>query len=625
MHAFEAEDVGGDTFEVTLPPNRYSDAASHWGIAREASAILDASIKIPKTTSLLRELDTQPRVRVLDKKLCPRYSAQYFENIEVTSSPKWMQKILIDCGLRPINSVVDVMNYVMLETGEPLHAFDYDKLEGKSIVIRRAKKGEFITSIDGIRYKLDSSMLVIADLERPQAIAGIKGGRGAEVTPKTKRIIVEAANFDPSSIYKTSRALNLFTDASLRFARGLSPHLTTIGLDRASELLGQTSHARAGARFDSLSGPIPHKLLKFDIGEFNNLIGSELDEKTARRYLKKLGFGFRENKVEVPPLRLDIETHEDLAEEIVRLYGLNNLKPSPPHIVLRPTESEEIFAFRDRLRRLLLGFGLNEVYNHSFVSKDDAGLPNFWWAKPVSLENPISSEFEYLRPTLTYGILRNVEDNLRFFNEVRIFEIGKVFGLREGKAGEFGEKTAVSIALAYKNAETFFELKGLIDELLKGLGLTDFFMRDLGKRVGLVDRGLRVESDHSVLGFLGQTGRGMSIAEFDLDKLLTLVRGELEFTPITKFPSIMRDVSILVSVEERIGDIVEAIQNSNPRLIRDVDLIDEYSDDRWENLQSLTFRIVFQRDDRTLTNDEANKEMKKITALLEDKFEAQIR
>ncbi len=642
LHAFEAENLAGDVFDVKLPPNRYSDAASHWGIAREAAAILNLKVKLPARNTIRESDFSKFKIKVLDKNLCPRYSAQYFENIIVKSSPEWMQKILTDCGLRPVSNVVDVMNYVMLETGQPLHAFDYDKLEGKGLIIRRAKKSEIITSIDNVRYKLNPSMLVIADLRRPQAIAGIKGGKSAEVTSRTKRIIVESANFESVGIYKTSRALKLFTDASSRFSHDLSPHLTLIGLERAASLLNEIIGARAGAGFDTLTKPISKKIIKFNIEEFNRFIGSNLDLKTTVGYLKRLGFVFKDGKFEAPPTRQDIETHEDLAEEIIRLYGLNNLKSQPPQVALRPGESEETFLFKDKIRKFLVGVGLSEVYNHSFVSEGDVKRFDFKEARP--LENPISGEFSYLRPSLVPGFLKNLESNSKNSKEIKIFEIGRVFLDFNKKLSEID---VLSIALASKDKKVFFELKGLLSQFFESLGLVDYrevqpkksdWVSTFVKEYVVSETLLEVKSENSGFAYLGIFSPKASVLEerdlgewhialfeADLGRVLQFVEEEKEYEPFSRYPSVMRDISILVNIDRRIGDVVEAIQNSNPHLVQDVDLIDEYIDDKWDKMQSLTFRIVFGSDDRTLTNEEVDKEMKKIIALLENKFEAQIR
>lgn len=628
MYSFEAEDAAGNTIEISLPPNRYSDAASHIGIARELSAILGLKMDkkgiaaLPFSTS-----HTKPKsapklfdITIKEKKLCTRYVAEYFENIKIVPSPKWMQDVLIESGLRSINNVVDIMNYVMLETGQPLHAFDYDKLakSGKAkLVIRRAMDKESLISIDGITYELSRDMVVIADEKKPLVIAGIKGGTGCEVTEQTKRILVEAANFDFVSILKTSKKLGLSTDASQRFAHNLSPVLVELGLDRAEDALIKFAGAKAGERFDSLTKPLPKKLVKFDIFECNKLVGISLTEKEANGYLQKLGFkNIKKNLWEIPATRTDIETQEDMTEEIVRLYGYAKIKPEAPRALLVPPETNDAVVLRESIRNILVGFGFNEVYNHSFIAEGDADS--------ISLANPTSAEFEYLRPSLLPALIKNVSANARYFERVRLFEVGNVF-LKEGKTIQ--ESTRLGIVISEKGSGVFFELKGIVNHILKSIGLSDFYMKEtLAKDNPLFAGGhLELIAENVRFGSLGVSHDGTNVAEIDLKALLPLVVGGHEYIPLQKYPTVMRDISMFVSTDIRIGELIQAIQESNLKLISDVDLVDEYVDEAWANLQSITLRVMFEAKDRTLTSDEVDREMKKITELLQKQFSAKLR
>lgn len=624
IHSFEAVDLAGDVFDAVIPPNRYSDA-SHIGIAKEISAILGMKTsEIGKARNRLKLFSSESRrlpfrVKVEDKNLCPRYAAGYFENVKIAQSPKWLRKILIDCGLRPINNVVDVMNYVMLEVGQPLHAFDYDKISNSEIIIRRAEKGEKITSLDNKVFELNENILVIAGDKEPLAIAGVKGGKKAEVDKNTKKIIVESANFDSSFIYKASKNLKLTSDASTRFSRDLSPELAEIGLRRATELLETVCGAKAGGAIDVYPKKLPKKIVKFDVEKFNKFIGTDFDVKTCREYLERLGFKITNYPVEkqlpkgsspitqllveAPLSRLDIETFEDLAEEIVRLYGYNRLKTAPPRVHLIPSGFEDAGRLWEKIKKILTAFGLSETQNYSLIGECRGG-------GCFELENPLSEERRYLRNTLAPLLLSNIKDNTRFFEEVKIFEIGKVFFGRERR-----EVLELGVALASKNKENFFELKGMVNELFKKIGLVDYLFVPEGKI-------LKIESGGENIGYLEkEAGAGIfsvSLAEIDLEKLLTLVVGEHEYAPLPKYPSAMRDVSAAFEEGVRIGDVVQAIQQSDLKHIEDVDLIDEYQN-------NLTFRIVFQASDRTLTDEEINQKLKKISGLLKNKFGAIIR
>ncbi len=640
--SFEAEDLGGNTLDVKLPPNRFSDAAGHLGLAAEISAIYGKNFQ---TKNLIRKklggAKAPFEVKIKDKNLCSRYAARYFENITVKPSPKWMQEILISCGLKPINNAVDIMNYTMLEIGQPLHAFDYDKMEEekrgltrKQIIIRRAKKGERITTLDSQTFELDENALVIAGSQKLLAIAGIKGGKKAEVNENTKRIIVEAANFNSANIYKSSRKLGLITDASLRFSRDLSPELVGLGLDRAAQLLEEIVGANGGAIIDIYPRKPRKKIVGLNIIWLNKFIGRDFTVIEAKSYLERLGFkiipakgekSFINKKasdffVEVPILRQDIESQEDLAEEIMRLYGYNNLPSTAPHIYLKPLGSDgsENTIFKNKVRRVLASMGVDEILSYSFISEDEG--KNFGASDLVELTNPVSKEFYYLRPSLESGLIKSVLNNFRFFDAVRVFEIGNVFSVENGSVFE---KSVLGAVFASKTKETFFELKGVIDRFLKSIGIVDYLFAPENSKDEL-----KIEINGKTIGRLVKINdkNHISLMEMNLSDLFSAAVEENEYQPLSKFPSIMRDLSIAVDKEKRVGEIMSVIAQNNLKFISDVDLIDEYeSKDIGENKRSLTFRIVFQAKDRTLTDEEVNKMVEKIINELKNKFKAEIR
>lgn len=644
VHSFETVDAGGDVFDVSVPPNRYSDSASHLGVAREAAAVLNLRFEYKKIRSLDIPKSNLLKINIKDEKLCRRYAAGYFSNIKIKSSSPEIKKILTDCGLRPINNVVDIMNYAMLETGQPLHAFDADKLErtakGKGqIAVRRAKNNEIIETLDNAVFKLNSDVLVIADAESPLAIAGIKGGKKAEVDDKTKNIIVEAANFDSVNIYRTSSFLNLKTDASIRFAHGLNPASVDMGLEAAARLLKKETNAKLIAVYDSQTGVPPKKIIEFDVQRFNKLIGVDLYSAQAADYLRRLGFFIKTDikhlieknsfLAEIPLIREDVENFEDLVEEVVRLFGYDNLKPAAPSVILQSAESDDIVILKDQLKRYLIGLGFSEVYNYSFISEKEKNKGDFWDGSAPEIANPISSEFQFLRSNLAIRLLKNIADNFRFLDEVKIFEIGKVFNKEK-------ESYRLGLALVSKNKETIFELKGAIAELFEKIGLSDYFTSDIGNTLGFLQKSaaLRLESDHSVIGYLGKANMEMlnlpaggyvSLAEIDLDKLLALIEGERSFKILPKYPAVARDLSIIVNRSYRIGEIMEILETSAFKYAEDIDFIDEYESKEFgEDRQSLTFRIIFRSNERTLEDGEINLEMEKIVKILEDKFQAEI-
>lgn len=700
MYSFETGDAAGDVFEASIPPNRYSDAASHLGIAREVAAVAGAVLKNPVKTIVNPPADQGfVKVKVEDKNLCPRYAARYFEinpsvgsgRGEVGSSPAWMQKVLKECGLKPINHIVDLVNYVMLEVGQPLHAFDADRIADRrglyadkrsksglrepALIVRRAKRGERIGTLDGQKLTLDPEVLVIADAKDALAIAGVKGGASSGVSTKTRRIIVEAANFDPVSIYKTSRKLKLMTDAAVRFSHGISPALVAMGLDRVTELL-LAAGATLGDSVDVYPHPVGEELIEFDVEKYLFFIGVPVTAAEAKKRFLALGFSIQDADlrgphadsrrksqrqsaflVRIPPWRTDIEEFEDLAEEVSRLVGYNALTPQPPLVHLLPaTEADEI-VFKDKVRGILANAQLDEVYNSSFVDEEAARTFSLLGpgSGPVEVANPISNDRRHLRASLMPLLLRNVESNARFFDRVRIFEIGKVFGV---VGGETKEKLVLGIALAArKEPRAILELKGIVDDLLSGIGVEEASFAPLENRAGygrngknkilsprgeerttppsfltgFADRGteLLVESGREFLGRLElislPKGWTAAAGEINLEKALSIAEEKHEFKPLPRFPAVVRDISLLVSREVRIGEVLEMIQDASPKLIDDVDLIDEYVDERFGGKQSLTFRIVFQAEDRTLTDGEVNSEMAKVVAALKKKLRAEVR
>lgn len=650
MYSCEAESLSGSTIDVSLPPNRYADMASHVGIAREVSAILKIPLKTPKLDFNISKIKKTKGIKELhvvvrDHKACPRYSAQVLEGITVKASPKWIQNVLSDCGIRSINNVVDVMNYVMVELGQPLHAFDADKLSpsgNPTITIRRAKKGEKITSIDDNRYTLDVGTLLIADSSKPLAIAGIKGGKGSEVTEKTKNIIIEAANFDPVGIYRSSRALSLVTDASLRFSHGLHSSLTSVAIERATELLVDIADAKKGEMFDSRTKPFGKHILAVDSEFVSSFIGVPIKPKVVIETLERLGFIVKKQKqlsrflVEVPLFRTDILTHEDIVEEIVRFIGYQKIRSVAPHISLTPATEDSIITLRERAGQILQGLGIDEIRTHSFVTEDSILVRS----KALELENPPSDVFKYLRQSLVPNVINSVAYNKKYFDTVKIFEIGNVFSKKSSTIHT--EHVSICASVTGKGNESLFELKGMIEALMRALGISAIALtpctRDteipntesfLGAGLLQKPSRLSIYVRKTPLGFIGLAPYGdsdrVAVAELNLSLLLAEVTRNRIFTSLSKHPTVVRDISLLVSRSVRIGDVLQDISLINKKLIEDVDLVDEYIDPSWDGKQSLTFRITFQADDRTLTSEEVDKEMKKIERMLEKDYSSKVR
>lgn len=635
-YSFEAVDLGGDIFEVenTSIAHRFSSGASHLGIAKEAAAIFNTKYVDPTSEKLSFDFKDKGifKVSIKDKIFCPRYSATYVTDVKVGPSPEWLKDVLETSGLRSINNVVDIMNYAMIEVGQPLHAFDADKVRG-GIIVRRAKNGEEIETIDGNKFKLSEENLVIADEDRPLAIAGIKGGKYSEVSLKTTRLLVESANFDGVGVYKSSRKLDLRTDASVSFSHNLSPELVGLGMKRALMLLKELCGAKIYKTEDVYPKKQSKTVIKFDLSKIERIIGVKIKKAEAQKILSKIGFSISKNLIIVPALRNDVEIIEDVAEEIARFKNLNDLPAVSPKVLLGVGVEDDSVIIKDKIRKYLCSAGYSEVYNYSLMSKARTELAPagvFGMRKPISLANPPSSDLAYLVNSLAPYLEKNLNDNLRFYEEVRIFEIGRIFGdaSEQKEISRITEKPVLGIAIYGKDG--FLELKGIVDGLFGNLGLVDWFMPDLNFRNDLLeDNGaVRIEmGDHSVLGYIGvlkSSGKG-AVLELDLGRLVKAIVEEKEYEPISKFPSIDRDISLLVASDVRVGDILEMIQSAEPEHVNDVDLMDFYEDEKFGGKKGLTFRIVFQAKDRTLTDAEVDKETQKIIKILIERVGAELR
>jgi len=614
MHSFETELVekkGQDyLLDIDVLPNRAHDCLSHLGIAREIGALLgivplSTSFQglspqvrpLARTHSQGQSLKNFLKIEVKDKNLCPRYTARALDNVKVGVSPKWIQERLEVCGLRPISNIVDIANYVMLEIGQPLHAFDADKLKAKgeikTIIVRRAKKGEKITTLDDEKYDLDENILVIADEKNPVCIAGIKGGQGPGVDGQTKRIILEAANFSPQIIRQGSQQLNLKTDASWRFEHQLDPNLTEEAIDMAACLIQEIA---GGEILDGTVDVYPIKIkpkkVKLDIKRIKSLLGVDIPAKEIKSILERLGFQVRSQEVIVPTRRIDVSIPEDLIEEIGRLYGFEKISSQMPTATLIPPVRNEDLIYQNKVRDILTNLGFSEVYNYSFVSD-----------KGIEVLNPVSQEQKYLRPNLAINLIKNVKENKKYFEEVRLFEIGKVFKKNKNKAIEKKKLGAVLFPA------DFYRLKGIIDTLLNRLRITDVWYDEA------TEKNIRAEVKvgNDLLGWLGD-----NIFELDFEKIVELATEERIYLAPSKYPAMVRDIALLVERGTKVVEVLNLINAAGGQLVRDVDLFDMYEGEEIpQGKKNLAFHIIYQSDDHTLTDKEVNKLQEKIINALD--------
>lgn len=610
MGLFEIESVVRDTLDVKVLPNRFSDAASHRGLARELAVLSGTGFREPTVRAVpLGRVARPMRVSIEASDLCLRMSARVFEGVVASGpSPKWVQKTLLSCGMRPNGALVDITNYVTLETGQPLHAFDLDKMEGKILFVRRAKRGEMVELLDGARVALSPDMAVLADASGPLDLAGVRGGRRAEIGPRTKNILLTAGTFDGAAVYRTARAAGVQTDASLRFSHKISPALVPIGIDRASELIAEL--CSLSARAGGVAGPIvdayPKKqrerAVPFDAARMNRLLGADIPASAAIGILKKLGFVPRGNRVAVPALRTDISCFPDLVEEVARVYGYGRIVAKAPEVALRAAEHDDTVLLKERARRFFTAAGFDEVYTSSFASVGS-----------VALANPMAEDKAYLRPSLLPLMKKSAESNRRFLDAFRIFEVGAVFRPEE--------RLMLGCAVAGSGRGVFFGLKGALLDFLESFDLSGVSMIPAGQNRNQ----LQIMTGGRLCGVVRYEGGGLAVGEIDLSLLLRHAEEEFEFTPLPKYPAVVRDASFLVGADVRIGEMIETAQAIDAHVVRDVDLTDEYADPSWQGKQSVTLRIVFQADDRTLTGGEVDALLSKIVAMLGERFGAEVR
>ncbi|MGQ9609164.1 MAG: phenylalanine--tRNA ligase subunit beta [bacterium] len=647
-------------FNIELTSNR-SDCLSIMGIAREVSAITGNPLKKPEITFL--EANTKASdltsVTISAPDLCRRYAARLVLGAKIAPSPFWMRRRLESVGLRAINNVVDVTNYVLMELGHPLHAFDFEKLSGKRIIVRRAKPEEHITTLDEIERTLTPDMLVIADAEKPVAVAGVMGGLGSDVTDETTNILIESAYFNPVSISKTSKALGMHTEASHRFERGTDIEGLITALNRTAQLIQNSAGGDICKGIVDIY-PVPYEKIEVKLRpkRANSILGTSLEPKDMAKLLESIEFKVRNDNddllVTVPSFRPDVSREIDLIEEIARLYGYNNIPVTMPASEI-PYESdleslnEKKILYRERVRNALNACGLTEVLNYSF--HDPSAFDRLeleadsMFRNALILRNPISENQSVIRTTLIPGLLSNISYNLnRRINDIRIFEIGRVFHPREGKK-QPDEPEYISGAITGQfnskiwNQQTrpvdFYDIKGAIESILEVFGIKNYTFSTTSRPPFLNGRCAEVIVENKTLGIFGEIRRSV-LDKHDIDQDVYAFELEfdklLEYTSFATFqqlpiyPSVYRDISLVLNFNVLHSDIEEAIKSIGGKLILSVNLFDVYKGKQIpENKKSLAYAIEYYSPDRTLTDEEVDEIHERIINGLNQKFGAELR
>jgi phenylalanyl-tRNA synthetase beta chain len=666
--------------EIDVLANRAHDALSHVGIAREIAALSGVKMKYAYDEIKLPNKKTKKiSIKIADNKIASRYIGAVIENIKIQESPGWLQSRLERCGVRPINNIVDVTNYVMLELGQPLHAFDFDKIKNgisnsefrisneiqdikyetrkAEIVVRKAKSGESIKLLDGSMKKLISEDIVIANKEKALALAGIMGGLESAIDENTQTIILEAATFDAASIRKTRMRLGIMTDAALRFEKNLDSNLTEKAITRAIEIIEHISDGE----LEGSANVYPKKKKPWNIildQEYvNKLLGEKISINVSKKILTSLDFkigktsGYR-FMVTVPTFRLDVTTQEDLIEEIGRIYGYEKIRSATSLTKMQPTTRNEKRLFERQVKNILVAQGFSEIYNYSFYSQKNAEMSGLELIKHLELQNPSNPDQVLMRASLIPNILKNIRENLKNFKEFYIFEIGKTYQSQEDSFS--GEKNMLvgAIVLEKKNANkekqdkrlesSFFEIKSIVNNFLQQIGITDQYYDNF--RFEFLESmhffwhknrsaEIKINSNGQSVGFLGEINPIMlsrfdihtrvAMFEFDMKKLYSISEQEREYVPIGKYPVVLRDISLIVRPDVRVDDILIVIQKTGGDLVLDVDLFDAI--DFIDDTSSFAFHIMLGNNERTLTGKEIDEVMNHIIQELENNLHLKVR
>ncbi|MBI3601790.1 MAG: phenylalanine--tRNA ligase subunit beta [Candidatus Omnitrophica bacterium] len=637
--------LGSDTvLEVEITPNR-PDCLSVLGLAREIGAITGKKIKYPKIKNYKPTSNTIP-INIEDKKDCSRHIGTLIREATVADSPAWLQERVNAVSLRPINNAVDVTNFVLMETGQPLHVFDYDKIVGGKIVVRRAKAGEKITTIDGVERALDASILVIADAQKPVAIAGIMGGKDTEVTFSTKNILLESAHFDMTLMRRASRRLGLRSDSSYRFERNVDWPGVLVGANRATDLLLEPTKGHCTARTDAAYAPKgSFKPIKITVDEIENLLGLKVTLADLKRIFTSLDFQVSLKgpslMVLAPSFRGDVKQSVDLIEEVARTIGFDRIPTSLPQIRAqnlimdpRPAQIKKI------IRETLMAGGVDEVVTLSMTNAKDLAKCRQENLKAVRVFNPLTVDQQLMRPSLLPSLLSIVAGNFNHGQKnLCLFEIAKRY-FHEG------EKTTLAVLLtgsryqdwrlSRKEQMEFFDLKGALKNVLDALGVDVSFQ---ASQESFLDEACRsaLKLNGQALGAAGKLDRSVLknwdikhqdiyFAEIDLETLFVLPQKRRPFKPLPEFPAVVRDVSVSVKKDVAYGSIEDVCRCHGGDILCDVQFIERYAGDKiTPGSKGLVFSLIYQSPKRTLREEEVYRTHQTILQALNTKLGATLR
>ncbi|MBW2492063.1 MAG: phenylalanine--tRNA ligase subunit beta [Deltaproteobacteria bacterium] len=645
-------------FEIDLTPNR-PDCLSIIGTAREIAAIENKRVVYPEIylPESINDIVNHTSVTITAPTLCPRYAASLIFDVTVGPSPFWLQDRLISVGLKPINNIVDITNFVMMESGQPLHAFDFDRLDENRIVVRTAQENETFITLDGKERRLDPEMLMICDGKKPVAMAGVMGGLNSEVEDTTTNILLESAYFDPVCIRKTSKKTGLNTDASHRFERGVDPNGTLTALNRATQLIAEIGGGKCvEGVIDEYPLPFSETTIDISIRRLNRHLGTRLDTAAVGKYLTSIEFEviqIDENKLRVTPpsCRVDIKRFEDISEEIARLFGYNNIETTFPLIPADARHPDKKIDLRDRTKILMTGLGFSEAINYSFISKQSCDRlelpPDDPKRKMVDILNPISEDQSVMRTSLIPGLLETMKLNISLQNKnLKLFEIGNVFfhtGQEDSQPDEVemlaGLWTGTRVDSAWSSDEIncdFYDLKGVVEELLRKLDIVNTTFTRIPREFCLYTRPgftARILDKNEPVGLVGEVHpkvlgnydlqQTAFIFELNFDRLIQSVPDTKSARPIPKYPSTSRDITLIIDNDVETYKIIKTVEILQEKLVEHLHLFDVFMGDPIpKGKKSVSFRITYRSSEETLEDNRVNHIHKTITNQLLKTFDA---
>ncbi len=672
--------AGGDVvYDLEITPNR-PDWNSVIGIAREIAAVTGNQLKLPEVSSQKSEVRTESlvSVRIEDAELCPRYTARVVKGVKVGPSPDWLRTTLEKVGIRSINNVVDVTNYVMLETGQPLHAFDYHLVgqasrlsqtsNGKdgdrqnarpTIVVRRARDGEKFKTLDKVERTLTGEMLLIADEQKGIALAGVMGGQNTEINGQTVDVLIESAYFSPTNIRRTSKALGLRSESSYRFERGADIGICDWASQRCARLILETAGGQlADGVVDVYPKPVEPRQITLRHHKVNELLGIQLKPEECEFYLGQLGLKAVNRKArpvgagglpeplafQIPTFRVDLKREVDLIEEIARLHGIEKIPATPPRGAIGANAFDSVHDQIAEARRILSGLGLNEAQGQTLIAKSEAGSGKD--EETVGLANPLSSDMDVLRPGLLPGLIHALRHNVSRKNyDVALFEVGRVFAQANGKSHE--ERRA-AIALTGRRQLPFwsgddrdakydaYDLKGVLEEFFEQFGLRGMTFNRRPDPSGWFLESATIQLGKQTLGEFGQLAPPLAkkhdlrdavfLAELNLDLLLARRNPAKSFKPLPAFPTVRRDVAMLVPEATTHDAVLQIVKQTKPANLEAVELFDVF---RGKNVpagqKSLAYAFTYRSPEKTLTDAEVNAAHEKLVAVFKTQLKAAVR